>query len=208
MSRDPIQEKGGLNLYGFVKNDGVNSFDSLGLDAGPVFTVVPSADLLVGKAGEVEIVKWDMITKVAQDDRCNGECSRVVWSERTGAEISRNDGAKGTATTHEGRHIADYRKVWRMGVNTIHHQYYGRCLKTEAAECYSEISPSIGLWARSYGNAMAEYLHIHGGPNIMPYSQTDMKIKETVRKYISAINAKNTLKRNIAIALEVCSALE
>ena len=30
-SRDPIEEQGGLNLYGFVGNDGVGSWDSLGL---------------------------------------------------------------------------------------------------------------------------------------------------------------------------------
>ena len=30
-SRDPIEENGGLNLYGFVGNDGVNQWDTLGL---------------------------------------------------------------------------------------------------------------------------------------------------------------------------------
>ena len=30
-SRDPIEEAGGYNLYGFVGNDGVNSWDMLGL---------------------------------------------------------------------------------------------------------------------------------------------------------------------------------
>jgi hypothetical protein len=30
-SRDPIGEQGGLNLYGFVENDGVNNFDIVGL---------------------------------------------------------------------------------------------------------------------------------------------------------------------------------
>ena len=30
MSRDPIEEKGGLNLYGFVGNDGINYLDPLG----------------------------------------------------------------------------------------------------------------------------------------------------------------------------------
>jgi len=30
-SRDPIQERGGMNLYGFVGNDGVNKWDILGL---------------------------------------------------------------------------------------------------------------------------------------------------------------------------------
>jgi integrase/recombinase XerD len=32
-SRDPIQERGGLNLYGFVGNSGVNQLDALGLYA-------------------------------------------------------------------------------------------------------------------------------------------------------------------------------
>lgn len=33
LSRDPITERGGLNLYGFVKNQGINSWDKLGLHA-------------------------------------------------------------------------------------------------------------------------------------------------------------------------------
>jgi hypothetical protein len=32
LSRDPIGEEGGVNLYGFVGNDGVNGVDYLGLD--------------------------------------------------------------------------------------------------------------------------------------------------------------------------------
>jgi RHS repeat-associated protein len=31
-SRDPIEESGGMNLYGFVGNDGLNFHDLLGLD--------------------------------------------------------------------------------------------------------------------------------------------------------------------------------
>jgi len=31
LNRDPIEEQGGLNLYGFVGNDGVNAVDYLGL---------------------------------------------------------------------------------------------------------------------------------------------------------------------------------
>ncbi|WP_234047462.1 RHS repeat domain-containing protein [Luteolibacter pohnpeiensis] len=41
-SRDPIEERGGMNLYGFLGNDGVNWMDSLGLIAG-------STDLPKGK---------------------------------------------------------------------------------------------------------------------------------------------------------------
>lgn len=32
LNRDPIEERGGVNLYGFVGNDGVNKWDLLGLD--------------------------------------------------------------------------------------------------------------------------------------------------------------------------------
>jgi RHS repeat-associated protein len=34
-SRDPIEERGGLNLYGFVNNDGVDQWDYLGLEIRP-----------------------------------------------------------------------------------------------------------------------------------------------------------------------------
>lgn len=33
LSRDPIAENGGMNLYGFVENRGANSWDKLGLHA-------------------------------------------------------------------------------------------------------------------------------------------------------------------------------
>ena len=33
LSRDPIEEDGGLNLYGYVLNDPINMVDPLGLDA-------------------------------------------------------------------------------------------------------------------------------------------------------------------------------
>ncbi len=35
INRDPIEEDGGLNLYGFVGNDPVNFYDYLGMDLGP-----------------------------------------------------------------------------------------------------------------------------------------------------------------------------
>jgi hypothetical protein len=32
-NRDPMEERGGLNLYGFVRNNGINAWDLFGLDA-------------------------------------------------------------------------------------------------------------------------------------------------------------------------------
>jgi len=55
-SRDPIEEEGGLNLYGFVGNDGINKTDNLGLavllhivpsgkETGGVLQLLPGASL-------------------------------------------------------------------------------------------------------------------------------------------------------------------
>ena len=41
LSRDPMGEEGGFNLYGFVYNDPLNSYDYLGL-AGPLTSVISS----------------------------------------------------------------------------------------------------------------------------------------------------------------------
>ncbi|MEI6566156.1 MAG: RHS repeat-associated core domain-containing protein [Verrucomicrobiota bacterium] len=41
LSKDPIDEAGGLNLYGFVGNNGINSFDPFGLLDTPSSTITP-----------------------------------------------------------------------------------------------------------------------------------------------------------------------
>lgn len=47
LSRDPIAERGGVNLYGFVGNDGINGIDILGL-AGPPKTKQEGLDKIKG----------------------------------------------------------------------------------------------------------------------------------------------------------------
>src|SRR5438045_5548548 len=44
LSRDPIGERGGRNLYGMVRNDPVNHWDLLGLDINQVSSVSLPAD--------------------------------------------------------------------------------------------------------------------------------------------------------------------
>ena len=44
LSRDPLGEEGGINLYGFVGNDGINDYDYLGLAVfAPPIPVPPPA---------------------------------------------------------------------------------------------------------------------------------------------------------------------
>jgi hypothetical protein len=48
-SRDPIGEKGGVNLYGFVGNDGVNKWDRLGMLAADLSIFIPGAEFSFGE---------------------------------------------------------------------------------------------------------------------------------------------------------------
>jgi uncharacterized protein RhaS with RHS repeats len=60
-SRDPIEERGGVNLYGFVGNDGVNKWDKLGME--PCIDCDGNKDISVdcdwtgGKAAD-EVTGW------------------------------------------------------------------------------------------------------------------------------------------------------
>jgi len=54
-SRDPIEEQGGINLYGFVGNDGVNAIDRLGLESPPP---IPNEITKLGQGVGPVIFKW------------------------------------------------------------------------------------------------------------------------------------------------------
>ncbi|MEI7774073.1 MAG: RHS repeat-associated core domain-containing protein [Verrucomicrobiota bacterium] len=62
MSRDPIGEEGGVNLYGFVGNDGVDKWDLLGLwttDVHHRISEVLGQDILIKcKCCEVKVERW------------------------------------------------------------------------------------------------------------------------------------------------------
>jgi RHS repeat-associated protein len=52
-SRDPIEEEGGINLYGFVGNDGIGEIDVLGQESNEsvdYFTVKGAAQLFICKS--------------------------------------------------------------------------------------------------------------------------------------------------------------
>lgn len=72
-SRDPIEERGGYNLYGFVDNDGVNSFDILGLKTETLVTVNVQAGDCAAFRADVFFVIWGL-TKgtLIQDVKVSG----------------------------------------------------------------------------------------------------------------------------------------
>jgi RHS repeat-associated protein len=64
-SRDPIGERGGVNLYGFVGNDGVNRLDVLGLVINDVFDAI--SHFRSGKGGTVSAGS-DLIKQMKSED--------------------------------------------------------------------------------------------------------------------------------------------
>ena len=65
-SRDPIEEDGGVNLYGFVGNDGANKFDELGFKAYAVYRPFKSSwvKLIYPVVGHVFLAFDDKFTNI------------------------------------------------------------------------------------------------------------------------------------------------
>jgi len=57
LSRDPIQERGGINLYGFVRNSPINWIDPLGLFGDDPYSLPPSGGSQVNGVPAITITK-------------------------------------------------------------------------------------------------------------------------------------------------------
>lgn len=80
INRDPIEEAGGYNLYGFVENDGINKMDYLGMHSYPSKEGDECSD-----CGET-MTKEDADSKNAEHIKKLCDCLelRVVFREGTG----------------------------------------------------------------------------------------------------------------------------
>jgi RHS repeat-associated protein len=91
-SRDPIEESGGLNLYGFVSNDGVNQWDVLGMTAGLADYFAGIVDWPDGESSSLRSGKWvpfdgqnarDTLDKICKDqfgESFSIDTSTADWS--------------------------------------------------------------------------------------------------------------------------------
>ncbi len=90
-SRDPIGEEGGLNLYAFVSNDGINSIDVLGLSKKRNCKSINkelSRSLSFDRAGTkigwgVSITGGQSIDFTLGAETCEECCSDGTWKEVT-----------------------------------------------------------------------------------------------------------------------------
>jgi RHS repeat-associated protein len=102
-SRDPIGERGGINLYGFVGNDGLNHFDYLGLELVRRVTTVAkwngkSVGILVKCCNDEKPPESYAGPTEKDDDGC---CVYLV-------HLHNSDGFKGNPA--EGTDIHDYQQ--------------------------------------------------------------------------------------------------
>lgn len=107
INRDPLGEDGGLNLYGFVLNDGVNSIDSLGfqgllgdleMDAlleEEFNAYVETAQIMIDEAEQKML---DELNEAGACAKCTLTCSVVAYmfSEMQDRFVNRTLGSVGT----------------------------------------------------------------------------------------------------------------
>lgn len=173
LSRDPIEESGGANLYGFAHNDGVNRIDPLGLDdfnATPVFRVTRSG-------WTVDKPAWD----IAQYDSIGG----TIWAERaiTLGALASYDGQPDCvrverarsqvdmwyrvgdqrAEQHEERHISDIRGVWNaLTAKAV--SFTGCCKPKGWRDCYQGVVAKYLDYGLKLSKAISTGRHTSSDP--------------------------------------------
>jgi hypothetical protein len=116
LSRDPIEERGGENLYGFVRNDGVNKSDYLGLSA---LSLTYGSDQI--KLGECGSFLWQIFWKASP--KSGGDGGLVLQQMNISA-------FKGPTFTNLTQYInEDYHEAWRLPPNSK--DIYGRVLVSQ-----------------------------------------------------------------------------
>ena len=183
LSRDPIEEQGGLNLYAFVRNNGVNRIDYLGLlDDGEEFP-----DVQIRK----KHIKWMVVKGKAEGDgyghwwfEIDGSESYGWWPDRKVGALDtlmgvpgdlngRKGKFRGTETTdpHHGdaadeeyAATIDYGGFLGFNIRELEHGS-GKGTKCDCAkpgeikDCMREFATSFGGdWSHPWGNSCHDFL--------------------------------------------------
>ena len=90
-SRDPIEEVGGINLYAFVGNDGINKWDVLGLEFKGTYSITTK---------ELKLIDKDRKNKFSRKDNVTCECEGS-----SGDNNFKNINASGTGPLPPGKYL-------------------------------------------------------------------------------------------------------
>ncbi len=207
-SRDPIEEEGGINLYGFVGNDGVNEWDVLGMYP-QVQDLTKDGRPSNGLDGEVTLLR-NTISEVKVTP-CKAGLAQVVWSDKTVGKIVGFLGIDEATKNHEGHHVDAFTSSWNSHLASAEKTYFNRCMCEEAARCYNRITPQIGFLAFLKGKIIGDELHVNGGTRngkkISPYSDAVLAALGTRNKLAqSKLVYANTLNQ-VILEMKTCEAL-
>ncbi len=177
-SRDPIEEAGGLNLYGFVENDPSSLIDPRGL-----WPIMPTflGDAPFGKLGDVFYVRlpveatpdlvnegaisWERLSFVTEVKLCDhsgdSDCSQVRWDNRSPRAIVRiriRDTRNELSKWHEWQHAEQMYQSFAEGKELVE-KHIGICMRTVRARCYNTITPFIRQWLLTSAEFRAADFH-------------------------------------------------
>ena len=147
-SRDPIEEEGGLNLYGFVGNDGVNDLDWLGLalvvqkvtptgnwrECGQMFAVADwnvslmgqvilifdtDANVILRYCRDYEVTCCDTVTEEIWTETARRESFAYVYIKSIGPSIAISGGRKAVKSLGKFAISAVKKLATKVGKSTI-----------------------------------------------------------------------------------------
>jgi RHS repeat-associated protein len=160
LSRDPIEEDGGLNLYGFVWNDPLSEVDSFGLvtckctDAPNTPRDRMPAGALGGAATACNIhinyttrgcCRWGLPPVGTKIDKVDVSCQCTIYYQ-TGENPDTDKRPSGrTVRQHEMQHVK-YNEAFATSVESILNGYKGKCL---SSKCFGLLEAYIAA-AKSY----------------------------------------------------------
>jgi uncharacterized protein RhaS with RHS repeats len=217
-SRDPIEEQGGLNLYGFVGNDGVNQYDVLGLFLGfgkgikckDVEKLLLDAILAAAAYSQDADVEgtlpkdWDQVAHVDED---SGLSYRVFENSKTGERVLAFRGTEGLTG-------AAAKKDWRanrvQGAGFIGKQYKQVAALSKNTQIYKAdrvVGQSLGGGlAAAYGAATNKPTTTFNASGLHPntsrhFGNTRKDYKKHVTSVVVRGEVLNTLQDAVPFVL-------
>lgn len=160
ISRDPIGEEGGVNLYGFVRNSPMSYFDSLGQRPQFIDKTKPG---IGPKKGEelVSFATHTINTKLSREGCPNG-CQKNVWDDDNSVAIATGFlGREGDK--HELLHLRDAKESYELALKEIERTYLNVCYPDAKAKCYKELTSSFGFLAYIRWKKISSHFHVYGG---------------------------------------------
>ena len=182
-SRDPIEENGGVNLYGFVENDPIARWDRLGMS--PKYSNLTKKGRPKGKGGAV-LFTANLVSKVMESPCAPGQGRMmVIWDLNSNGKTNGFLGVSPHAINHELKHVEMHKKNFDFGVKRAE-KYMYRCMCKRAALCYNSATPLISAITKFAADLDDDLLHVNGGQRngvrIQPYSANELRSDGTIAK--------------------------